>query len=169
MGGPARWGEKTVDSWLDLPLRFAPPGSSFTNGRGTHVMYFPEHVYSPSGCFQADREALSENVVCMLCVFVKVFVVPATRMSMADPSRSVASTRPSAMRIATDRPLQRTRNDKLFHFGGSFGSIASVWPCMSRPAKPKITAPQSEPRLAMRTPPAPLGSRSRSRDAVSRR
>src|SRR5262249_45605980 len=70
------------------------------------------------------------------------------------------------MRTATVRPLQQTRNDRLRHSGGSLGSIPSTSPMRARPAKPGITACHNAPNPAMRTPPALLGSRSRSVAAV---
>ncbi len=36
------------------------------------------------------------------------------------------------MRIATDRPLQHTRNDRLRHWGGSLGSIPSISPFQAK-------------------------------------
>ena len=42
-------------------------------------------------------------------------VLAAIRISIAPPSTSVACTVPPAMRMATVRPLQRTRNDRLRH------------------------------------------------------
>jgi len=53
-----------------------------------------------------------------------------------------------AMRIATDRPLQHTRNDRLRHWGGSLGSIPSVSLIRSKPAKPSITAAPWAPLTA---------------------
>src|SRR5215831_1856117 len=96
-------------------------------------------------------------------------VVAAIRISIASPSTSVACTVLPVMRIATDRPRQHTRNDRLRHWGGSLGSIPSVSPLRSRPAKPRITACHSAPSPAMRTPPALLGSKSRLVAAVWRR
>jgi hypothetical protein len=106
---------------------------------------------------------------CSVAPAVSFRVAAAIRISIGSPFTSVASTVLPAMRIATDRPLQHTRNDRLRHWGGSLGSIPSVSPPRSRPAKPSITACQSAPSPAMRTPPALLGSRSRSVAAVSRR
>ena len=77
---------------------------------------------------------------CNVAPDVSFRVAAAIRISIGSPSASVASTVLPAMRIATDRPLQHTRNDRLRHWGGSLGSIPSVSPLRSRPAKPSITA-----------------------------
>src|SRR5262249_43487543 len=106
---------------------------------------------------------------CTAAPAVSFRVVAAIRISIASPSTSVACTVLPAMRIGTDRPRQHTRNDRLRHWGGSLGSIPSVSPLRSRPAKPRIAACHSAPSPAMRTPPALLGSKSRLVAAVSRR
>jgi hypothetical protein len=77
---------------------------------------------------------------CTVAPAVSFRVVAAIRISIASPSTSVACTVLPAMRIATDRPRQHTRNDRLRHWGGSLGSIPSVSPLRSRPAKPRIAA-----------------------------
>ena len=91
------------------------------------------------------------------------------RISIASPSASVALTVPPVMRIATDRPLQHTGMT-----GRSVGRSLRIDPKsvalqVEAGKAEEITACQSAPSPAMRTPPALLGSRSRSRAAVSRR
>jgi hypothetical protein len=53
-------------------------------------------------------------------------LVPAIRISIPSPSTNVACAVLPVMRIATERPLQHTRNDKLCQWGGSRGSIPSI-------------------------------------------
>ena len=74
------------------------------------------------------------TATCSVASVVSFCVESAIRISIISPCSSVACTVPPAMRIATDRPLQRTRNDMLRHRGGSLGSIPSVSPPRSRPA-----------------------------------
>ena len=109
-----------------------------------------------------SRRRITYTETCSVAPAVSFRVAAPIRISIASPSASVACTVLPAMRIATDRPLQHTRNERLRHWGGSLGSIPSVSPLRSRPAKPRITACHSAPSPAMRTPPALLGSRSRS-------
>src|SRR5262249_52284053 len=106
---------------------------------------------------------------CRVAPGARVRVAAPIRISIPSPPTSVPCTSPSVMRIATDRPLQHTRNDRLRHCGGSLGSTPSMSPFRSRPAKPSITAWHSAPSPAIRTPPALLGSKSRSLDAVARK
>src|SRR5271166_2174500 len=96
-------------------------------------------------------------------------VVATIRISNPSPSISVACTVLPAMRIATKRPLQHTRNDRLRHCGGSLGSMPSISPFRSRPAKPRIMACHRPPSPAIRMPPALFGSSSRSSAAAWRR
>jgi hypothetical protein len=100
---------------------------------------------------------------------VSLPLVPAIRISIPSPSTNVACAVLPAMRIATERPLQHTRNDKLRQWGGSRGSIPSISLFRSRPAKPRIIACQRPPSPAIRMPPALFGSSSRSAIAAWRR
>src|SRR5258707_12768476 len=87
-----------------------------------------------------ERESVVYTDTRSVAPGASVRVAAPIRISIPSPSTSVACTIPSVMRIATDRPLQHTRNDRLRHCGGSLGSTPSMSPFRSRPAKPSITA-----------------------------
>ena len=59
--------------------------------------------------------AYASTDTCTVEPAVSLRVAAAIRISIASPSTSVACTVVPAMRIATDRPRQHTRNDRLRH------------------------------------------------------
>ena len=100
---------------------------------------------------------------------VSLPLVPAIRISIPSPSTNVACAVLPAMRIATERPLQHTRNDKLRQWGGSRRSIPSISLFRVEAGEAENYRLPRPPSPAIRMPPALFGSSSRSAIAAWRR
>ena len=76
-----------------------------------------------------SRRRITYTETCSVAPAVSLCVSAPMRISIASPSASVACTVLPTMRIATDRPLQHTRNERLRHWGGSFAVSVSRFRC----------------------------------------